>query len=268
MTRQGRCVLRPDESGRILDRLAGLEKIIAPGLIRQVLFLTNRCNQRACTLTHEVMMWVVMAMGILTDLPIREVFRHARRLRMDENTPHRSSLCVARQRLGAVPLRCLFQEVVRPLAMADTPGVLLRLASDGHRWHRHGPARHARQREDVWASLGGAGRRGLSTNPQTECGRVGHARGSRPSNQALHGERTGDGAQPAAPPDARHAADLGPQLFQLQPLEKAEFAGNQSVGTGQNQPGSAATGGFYRMVLIWRKSIPTKAPGGTIARAS
>jgi hypothetical protein len=122
MTRQGRCVLRPDESGRILDRLAGLEKIIAPGLIRQVLFLTNRCNQRACTLTHEVMMWVVLAMGLLTDLPIREVFRHARRLRTDENTPHRSSLCVARQRLGVAPLRRLFQEVVHPLATPDTPG--------------------------------------------------------------------------------------------------------------------------------------------------
>jgi Insertion element 4 transposase N-terminal len=115
MTRQGRCVLRPDESGRILDRLAGLEKIIAPSLIRQVLFSTNRCNERACTLTHEVMMWVVMAMGILTDLPIREVFRQARRLRTDEDTPHRSSLCVARQRLGAAPLRRLFQEAVRPL---------------------------------------------------------------------------------------------------------------------------------------------------------
>jgi Insertion element 4 transposase N-terminal/Transposase DDE domain len=126
MTRQGRCVLRPDESGRILDRLAGLEKIIAPSLVRQVLFLTKRCNQRACTLTHEVMMWVVMAMGILADLPIREVFRHARRLRKDEDTPHRSSLCVARQRLGAAPLRRLFQEVVRPLATADTPGAFYR----------------------------------------------------------------------------------------------------------------------------------------------
>jgi hypothetical protein len=126
MTRQGRCVLRPDESGRILDRLAGLEKIIAPSLIRQVLFSTKRCNQRACTLTHEVMMWVVMAMGILTDLPIREVFRHARRLRTDEGTPHRSSLCVARQRLGAAPLRRLFQEAVRPLATPDTPGAFYR----------------------------------------------------------------------------------------------------------------------------------------------
>ena len=37
MTRQGRCVLRPDESGRILDRLAGLEQVIKPTVVRQVL---------------------------------------------------------------------------------------------------------------------------------------------------------------------------------------------------------------------------------------
>ena len=44
MTRQGRCVLSPDESGRILDRLAGLEKVITPALVRQVLSVTKRCN--------------------------------------------------------------------------------------------------------------------------------------------------------------------------------------------------------------------------------
>ena len=126
MARQGRCVLPPDESGRILDRLAGLEKIIAPALVWQVLSATNRFNQRACTLTHEVMLWVVLAMGILTDLPIRQVFKYARRLRAGEDAPHRSSLCVARQRLGVAPVRHLFQEVVHPLASPDTPGAFYR----------------------------------------------------------------------------------------------------------------------------------------------
>jgi hypothetical protein len=103
-----------------------LEKIITPGLVRQVLFATKRVNQRACTLTHEVMMWVVLAMGILTDLPIRQVFKHARWLRMGEESPHRSSLCVARQRLGIAPVRRLFQELVHPLATLDTPGAFYR----------------------------------------------------------------------------------------------------------------------------------------------
>jgi hypothetical protein len=77
-------------------------------------------------LTHEVMLWVVLAMGILTDLPIRQVFKHARRLRTSEDAPHRSSLCVARQRLGVAPLRHLFQEVVHPLASPETPGAFYR----------------------------------------------------------------------------------------------------------------------------------------------
>jgi hypothetical protein len=126
MTRQGRCVLSPDGSGRVLDRLAGLEKVITPALVQQVLLTTNRVNQRACKLTHEVMLWVVLAMGILTDLPIRQVFKHARRMRIGEDGPHRSSLCVARQRLGVRPVRRLFQAVVHPLAKPDTPGAFYR----------------------------------------------------------------------------------------------------------------------------------------------
>lgn len=126
MTRQGRCVLPADESGRILDRLAGLEQVIKPTVIRQVLWETGRLNVRACKLTYEVMLWVVLAMGIFTNLPIRQVFKHARRLRTDEETPERSSLCVARQRLGIEPVLRLFELTVRPLATPETPGAFWR----------------------------------------------------------------------------------------------------------------------------------------------
>lgn len=126
MIEQGRSVLTPDESGRILDRLAGLEHVISPESVRQALSVTGRCSQRACTLTHEVTLWIVLAMGILTDLPIRQVFKYARRLRVGEDSPHRSSLCVARQRLGVAPVRELFHTTVRPLAKEDTPGAFYR----------------------------------------------------------------------------------------------------------------------------------------------
>ncbi len=119
---QGQCTLPPDDSGRILDRLAGLEQVISPQAVRQALELTGRINQRTCQLTHEVICWVVLAMGLLTELPIRQVFKHARRLRVGEPTPHRSSLCVARQRLGIAPVRHLFASIVRPLARPETPG--------------------------------------------------------------------------------------------------------------------------------------------------
>jgi hypothetical protein len=123
---QGRCTLPADSAGRILDRLAGLEQIIRPSDIEQALTATGRVNSRSCTLTHEIVLWVVLAMGLLTDLPIRQVFKHARRLRQGEESPHRSSLCVARQRLGVAPVRHLFTQVVRPLAEPETPGAFYR----------------------------------------------------------------------------------------------------------------------------------------------
>jgi len=116
------CTLPPDESGRVLDRLAGLEQVIPPEAIQQALQATGRIDSRRCTLSHGVILSVVLAMGIFTELSIRQVFKHARRLRIGEPTPHRSSLCVARQRLGVAPVRYLFEQTVRPLAQPTTPG--------------------------------------------------------------------------------------------------------------------------------------------------
>jgi hypothetical protein len=132
MKRQGRCVLPADETGRVLDRLAALEKVISPKDVQQALIDTKRSNLRACKLTHEVMMWVVLAMGIFTNLPIRQVFKATRRLRDTADAPSRSALCVARQRLGVEPVQRLFERTVRPLATPETPGAFyhgLRLVS-------------------------------------------------------------------------------------------------------------------------------------------
>jgi hypothetical protein len=135
MVGQGRSTLPVGEDGRVLDRLAGLEKVISPELVRQVLSATGRVNGRACELTHEVMLWVVLAMGLLTNMSIRQVFRHSRRLRPEEQSPARSSLCMGRQRLGLEPVRALHAAVVRPLATPDTPGAFYRqwrlMAFDG-----------------------------------------------------------------------------------------------------------------------------------------
>src|SRR6516165_11128833 len=123
---RGHCTLPPDASGRILDRLTGLEQVIPPEPVRQALQATGRINPRSCKLTHEVVCWVVLAMGLLTELPIRQVFKHARRLRIGEESPDRSSLCAARRRLGIAPMRQLFEHVVRPLARPETPGAFYR----------------------------------------------------------------------------------------------------------------------------------------------
>jgi hypothetical protein len=109
-------------AGRVLDRLLLLEHVIPPEQIRQVLQDTGCLDARRCTLTFEVTCWLVLAMGLLTDLPIRQVFKAARRLYPAEQTPHRSSLCRARQRLGVAPLRLLWERLARPLATDQTPG--------------------------------------------------------------------------------------------------------------------------------------------------
>jgi hypothetical protein len=125
---QGRCLLPADEAGRVLDRLLLLEQVIGPEGVRQALADTACFDSRACKLTREVIFWVVLAMGVFTELPIRGVFKAARRLRAGEATPHRSSLCLARQRLGVAPVRRLFQRTVRPLATPQTPGAFY------HQW--------------------------------------------------------------------------------------------------------------------------------------
>ena len=129
---RGHCTLPADEAGRVLDRLAGLEQVIRPQAVQQALAATGRVSTRDCVLTHEVMLWVVLAMGVLTDIPIRQVFKHARRLRAGEESPARTNLCMARKRLGVAPLRDLFDRVVRPLARPDTPGAFY------HEWRLMG----------------------------------------------------------------------------------------------------------------------------------
>src|SRR4029079_18259149 len=112
-----------------------LEKVIGPEGVQQALRDTACFDRRACLLTREVTLWVVLAMGVWTDLPIRQVFKAARGLRCGEATPHRSSLCLARQRLGLAPLRRLFERAARVLATPQTPGAFYRgwrlMALDG-----------------------------------------------------------------------------------------------------------------------------------------
>ena len=122
MTQKTPRVFDVDASGEVLDRLVGLHQFIPPELVRQAVHDTGRRNRSDCRLTHAIMLGVVLAMGILTDVPIRQVFKHARRLRKGEPTPPRNTLCVARRRLGVAPLRHLFEHVARPLATPETPG--------------------------------------------------------------------------------------------------------------------------------------------------
>ena len=126
MVEQGRSRLSANQNGRILDRLEGLEKIVLPELVEQALVATDKKSKRQLTLCNEIMIWVVLAMGLFTEMPIRQVFKACRRLRKGEESPARSSLCVARQRLGSEPLAELHRLLVKPMATEQTPGAFYR----------------------------------------------------------------------------------------------------------------------------------------------
>ena len=132
---QHRGCIEGESESVILDRLAGLSKIISSEVIEQALSVSGRAGQRHCQLSHRTMLWVVLAMGLLTHLPLRQVFKYARRMIRGEKTPARSSLCEGRQRLSVEPVRAVFDQVVRPLATPRTPGAFYRgfrlMAIDG-----------------------------------------------------------------------------------------------------------------------------------------
>lgn len=126
MVEQGRFWCFGAEQLSIVDRLRGLEKFISPESINQSLAACGKQSRYRCLLNAQLMMWVVVAMGLFTEMPIRQVFRHVRRLGSRRSTPSRSSLCMARQRLGSAPLRELYGRLVRPLANPQTPGAFYR----------------------------------------------------------------------------------------------------------------------------------------------
>lgn len=125
--KHGCCLTLPaDEAGRVLDKILLLEQVISQEMVEQALSDTACFDTRACKLTRQVTFWVILTAGLVTSMPIRQVFRFARSLRCGESIPHRSSLCLARQRLGLAPVKRLFELLVRPLATAATRGAFHR----------------------------------------------------------------------------------------------------------------------------------------------
>lgn len=109
---EGHCTLSPGQGRRVLDRLTALTELIPEEWVRRSIALAGLVQKRSCVLTPEVMLWVVLAMGLFTDSPIRQVFRRCRRFHGREKIPTRSALCKARKRLGTRAIRDLFQRVV------------------------------------------------------------------------------------------------------------------------------------------------------------
>ena len=102
-------------------------------LIRRLLAETGRASQRERDLPAHVMVYYVIALALYMQVSYREVLRGLleglRWLAGPDATVHAagpSGISQARTRLGAAPVRRLYEEVVGPIATAATPGAWYR----------------------------------------------------------------------------------------------------------------------------------------------
>lgn len=119
---------------RLTDRigLGVLTRLVHRDLVDEVLAQTRRTERRRRLLPARVVVYFVLAMTLFFDDAYEEVMRKLvdglRFLRSwddDWQVPSSSALCQARARLGAEPLRELYDRIARPLAGAGTPGAWL-----------------------------------------------------------------------------------------------------------------------------------------------
>jgi hypothetical protein len=82
--------------------------------------------RRLCSrLPDWFMVWFVIALGLFNGDAYRQVYRWLQPWRR-KGTPHRSTICEARHRVGVWPLRQLHHEVVELQATPQTPGAFHR----------------------------------------------------------------------------------------------------------------------------------------------
>jgi Insertion element 4 transposase N-terminal/Transposase DDE domain len=109
-----------------LDRvgLGLLADVVPAALVDEVLAQTGRCQVRVRRLPARVVVYFVLALALWSTLSYRQVWRQ-----LTEHLPglgaavSRSALAQARRRLGAAPVRALFDRVRGPWGAAGQPGV-------------------------------------------------------------------------------------------------------------------------------------------------
>ena len=123
------------EGTRVSDHisLGVVTKTFPLPLIRRILTETDRTSQRERDLPAPVMVYYVIALALYMQVSYREVLRclleGLRWLAGPDATIHAASpsgISQARTRLGAAPVRRLYEEVVAPIATRATPGAWYR----------------------------------------------------------------------------------------------------------------------------------------------
>jgi Insertion element 4 transposase N-terminal len=131
----------PVDPPRLSDRVAigVLTRTYPPALVDQVLAQTGRAEQRHRLLPARLVVYYVLALALFAGVAYEEVLRclveglrgtpwwpHPREPWRTWRVPAKSALVQARHRLGAAPLRVLFEQTARPLATPQTQGAWYR----------------------------------------------------------------------------------------------------------------------------------------------
>lgn len=122
--------------------IEALGRFVSPVAIRTALCRTRRCSRRIRRIPAAAAVWLVIAIGIWTDLDIPAIWRQVvgtlRSLlaALDARRPPcKSALSQARTRLGPCVMRQLFVATSRPIASSQTRGAFYRgmrlMAIDG-----------------------------------------------------------------------------------------------------------------------------------------
>jgi len=125
--------------------LEALTRFVPPQTIRSVLTDTGRQTRRTRRLPAMAVVWLVIGIGVWTDLDIPAIWRQvvgtlrSLFLAMDaRHPPCKSALSQARTRLGACAMRQLFVATSTPIARDQTRGAFYKgmrlMAIDGVRF--------------------------------------------------------------------------------------------------------------------------------------
>ena len=115
------------------ERIAALKSLLPQSLLTEVLAESTRPSRYCCRLPNWFMLWFVVGIGLFSRDSYRQVYKWLQPFR--KASPCRSTLCMARQRLGVAPLRRLLERTATLLAEPTPSGAFPRqyrlMAVDG-----------------------------------------------------------------------------------------------------------------------------------------
>ena len=116
------------------ERIAALKQLLPASVLKEVLAESTLPSRYCRQLPTWFMLWFVVGIGLFSRDSYRQVYKWLQPFRRKQS-PNRSTLCMARQRLGVAALHRLLARTVTLLAEPSTPGAFHRqyrlMALDG-----------------------------------------------------------------------------------------------------------------------------------------